>query len=131
MTGTASELYDYDGNMKNKSGLLSAWLSGKINTNNTLLEITEYGCTIRLSKSYANLSDTIKLVIMSPENKEEVYMTLTSRCYRAINYRENNIVKVKFDYNEMNDEQLNDVTALIEYFKKNKSSIIKCSTINL
>ena len=130
MTGTASEIYD-DENNKNKAGLLSAWLSGKINTNNTLIDITEYGCTIRLSNHNANLTDSIKLVIMSPENNEEVYTTLISKYQRSKYFQKSNIVKIKFDYSEFDDEKFNDVIKLIDYFKKNKRSNIQCSTINL
>jgi len=82
MTGTASELTDYNG--IDTSGLIdfeyfSAWLFGNINADCLLSDISYCGCSILLPKDKLPPSNIFKLLIMSPDDDKKLHSVISAR----------------------------------------------------
>jgi len=137
MTGTASEIFDYNKETSGKLNngklsnidLLSAWIFGRINADGILNDISESGCSILLPKNESTPLNAFKLIIMSPDNDKNVHSILSSQA----RWQDNNFTqtqkKIGIEFLDITDDLRGEINALKPFFYNPALQQIKCSLL--
>ena len=137
MTGTASEMIDYNNEIPDKSNdlcssrviQLTAWIFGRIEADCLLSDITACGCSILLPKKHATPADIFKLIIMSPDNNDKVHSVLISQIrWEDAGFTQSH-KKAGIRFLELTDDQHSEINILANLFCKPDHPLVKCSIL--
>lgn len=133
MTGTASVLNDYTDNANKKArniNLLSSWLFGKVNTDCTLVDLSLCGGAVLVPLHQPVPGNSFDLVIMSPENREDVFTTIHAEPRWQDNEFSSTHKKVGFRFKNIDLEKHQDIRELLQLIASQKSLQLECSILN-
>jgi len=135
MTGTASEIFDFNNEtlckstVRNSSSIvqLTARIFGKVNADCILNDISACGCSILLPKDQETPTDIFKLLIMSPDSDEKVHSVLSSQArWQDDDYTKTH-KKMGIKFLVVTDDQRGEISVLEDLFCDPDRPLIKCS----
>ena len=135
MTGTASAFNDFTDtdniNYKPRNiDLFSAWLFGKGNTDCLLADISSHGGAVLIPKKRTTPSAVLDLLIMSPENKDEIF-TIIQAEQRWIDVDfSDKYKKIGLEFKNIDLLNLRAIDSLTELFIQQKNTNVKCNLLN-
>lgn len=130
MTGTASEMYDFNDNTELSNGeLLSAWIFGKINTNCLLVDLNRHGCSVLVPKDQSLPVGKFKLMVMSPDNNEQVHTVLNAEQHWANHEHSGSHFKIGIQFRNLEQNMLQEINLLLYQFENMGADNIKCSLV--
>jgi len=132
MTGTASEIFDYNEKISGKLSnidLLSAWVFGRIDADCILNDISECGCSILLPKNKPTPSSTFKLIIMSPDNDKKAHSILSSQARWQDSDFTQTHKKIGIKFLGITDDLRGEINALKLFFHTPARQQIKCGLL--
>lgn len=137
MTGTASEIFDYNNeticrsSVRSSSNIiqLTAWIFGRINADCILNDISGCGCSILAPKNLAIPASTFKLLIMTTDNDEKVHSVLSSQVHWQDDDFTQTHKKTGIEFLRVTDEQRREISILESLFCDPAHPLIKCSLL--
>lgn len=133
MTGTASVLNDYTDNANKKArniSLLSSWLFGKVNTDCTLVDLSLCGGAVLIPLHQPVPGNSFDLVIMSPENREEVFCAIQAEQRWQDNEFSSTHKKFGFRFKNIDLEKHQDIRELLKLAASQQNLELVCSILN-
>ncbi len=131
MTGTACDVCEDNNNSPSglsNIDLLSAWITGNIDTDCLLIDIDQYGGSLLIPKNKTLPLGTFKLLVMSPD--DEIVQTVLVAQLRWTDYAFTTAhSKVGVKFLDIKEDSRHEVNSLMEFFKTFPDQIIKCTLL--
>jgi hypothetical protein len=133
MVGTANVFNDYTENANTKSrniDLLSAWLFGRVNTGCLLVDISTCGGAVLIPKKHPVPSASFDLIIMSPENKDEILAILQAETRWLDDAFSATHKKFGFRLKQTDLLEQSDIETITGNFGAQKMANLECNLLN-